>query len=96
MSKYDIPVEFAENLKIFMKGIKRHVAAKKMEEGGSGIAGKKKMDFKVYKKICELFMAEEGEEYLFAHCFLTLEWNLMARFEGIVHAHFFHITWEDD
>ncbi len=41
-------------------------------------------------------MAEEGEEYLFARCFLTLEWNLMVRLESIVHAHFFHITWEDD
>ena len=96
MSKYDIPVEFADNLKIFMKGMKRHVAAKKMEDGDSGIIGKKKMDFKVYEKICELFMPEEGEEYLFARCFLTLEWNLMARSESIVHAHFFHITWEDD
>jgi hypothetical protein len=67
-----------------------------MEDGDSGIVGKEKMDFKVYEKICELFMAEEGEEYLFAHCFLTLEWNLMARSESIVHAHFFHITWEDD
>ena len=96
MSKYDIPAEFADNLKIFMKGMKRHVAAKKMEDGDSGIIGKKKMDFKVYEKICELFMPEEGEEYLFARCFLTLEWNLMARSESIVHAHFFHITWEDD
>jgi hypothetical protein len=50
MSKYDIPVEFAENLKIFMKGIKRHVAAKMMEDGDSRIVGKKKMDFKVYEK----------------------------------------------
>jgi hypothetical protein len=96
MSKYDISVEFAENLKIFLKGIKRHVVAKKMEDGDSGAIGKKKMDFKVYKKICELFMAEEGKEYLFVHCFLTLEWNLMARLESIVHAHYFHITWEDD
>jgi hypothetical protein len=79
-----------------MKGMKRHVAAKKMEDGDSGIIGKKKMDFKVYEKICELFMPEEGEEYLFARCFLTLEWNLMARSESIVHAHFFHIMWEDD
>jgi hypothetical protein len=47
-----------------------------MEDGDSGIIGKKKMDFKVYENICELFMPEEGEEYLFAHCFLTLEWNL--------------------
>ena len=50
MSKYDIPAEFADNLKIFMKGMKRTVAAKKMEDGDSGIIGKKKMDFKVYKK----------------------------------------------
>jgi len=41
-------------------------------------------------------MLEEGEEFLFARCFLTLEWNLMARSESIVHAHFFHIAWEDD
>jgi hypothetical protein len=67
-----------------------------MEDGDSRIIGKKKMDFKVYKKMCELFMAEEGKEYLFARCFLTLEWNLMAKLESIVHAHFFHITWEDD
>ena len=42
MSKYDIPVEFADNLKIFMNGMKRHVAAKKMEDGDSGIIGKNK------------------------------------------------------
>ena len=50
MSKYDIPAEFAENLKIFMKGMKRTVATKKMEDGDSGIIGKKKMDFKVFEK----------------------------------------------
>jgi hypothetical protein len=50
MSKYDISVEFAENLEIFMKGIKRHVAAIKMEDGDSGIVSKKKMDIKVYEK----------------------------------------------
>jgi hypothetical protein len=41
-------------------------------------------------------LKEEGGEFLFARCFLTLEWNLMARSESIVTANFFHITWEDD
>jgi hypothetical protein len=90
MSKYDMASDFAENLKMFMKGMKR------MENGDSGIVGKKKMDFKVYKKVCELFLKEEGEEFLFACCFLVLEWNLMSRSDNIVHAHLFHITWEDD
>ena len=74
-----------------MKGMKRTVAAKKMEDGDSGIIGKKKMDFKVFEKICALFLKEDAEEFLFARCFLTLEWNLMARSKSIVHAHFFLI-----
>ena len=78
-----------------MKRMKRTVAAKKMEDGDSGIVGNKKMDFQVYKQICELFLKEEGEEFLFACCFLVLEWNLMLGSNNIVHAHLFHITWED-
>ena len=85
----------SEKLKLFMKGMKQHVAAKKMEDGNSQIIGKKKMDFKVYKKY-EFFMKEEGKEFIFSCCFLTLEWNLMARLENIVYAHLYHIPWEDD
>lgn len=51
MSRYDMPVDLAAKLKMFMKGMKRHVAAKSFENGDSGIIGKKKMDFKVYEKI---------------------------------------------
>ena len=70
MSKYKISVDLSEKLKLFMKGMKRHVTAKKMEDGNSQIIGKKKMDFKVYKKICEFFMKEEGKEFIFSFCFL--------------------------
>ncbi len=76
--------------------MKRTVATKKMEDGDSGIIGKKKMDFKVFEKICALFLKEDGKEFLFARCFLVLEWNLMSRSDNIVHAHLFHITWEDN
>jgi len=96
MSKYKMLEQMSDKLKMFMKGLKRHVASKKMESGDSQIVGKRKMDFKVYEKMCEQFLKEEGEEFLFARCFLTLEWNLMARSESIVTANFFHITWEDD
>ena len=50
MSKYKISVDLSEKLKLFMKCIKWHVVAKKMEDSNSQIIGKKKMDFKVYKK----------------------------------------------
>ena len=94
MSKYAMLVEYFDSLKQFTKGIRQHVADKKALEGDVSISGKKKMGFDVYKKICELFMNEEGEEFIFAHAFLTLEWNLMARSENVVHAHILHVSWD--
>ena len=87
---------FFENLKQFTKGIRRHVADKKVLEGDVNIIGKRKMGFDVYKKICELFLKEEGEEFVFARAFLCLEWNLMARSENVVHAHILHVEWNAD
>jgi len=43
------------------------------------MVGEKKMGVDVYKEICEKFLLEEGEEYVFARAFVTLQWNLMAR-----------------
>ena len=71
---------------MFMKGMKHHVAMKSFLNGDSGIIGKKKMDLKVYEKNCELFLKEDGEEFLFGRCFITLEWNLMVRSESVVFA----------
>jgi hypothetical protein len=58
--------------------------------------GKKKMGFEVYRKICELFLKEGGDEFIFARVFLILEWNLMARSENVVHAHILHVEWSAD
>ena len=41
-------------------------------------------------------MKEEGEEFIFAHAFLTLEWNLMARSENVEHVHILHVSWDAD
>ena len=35
------------------------------------------MSFKVYEKLCKLFINSEGDE--FAHCFLVLEWSLTSQ-----------------
>jgi hypothetical protein len=78
MSKYKMHSSFTCHLKQFTKGIWWTVADKKKVEGDSMLIGKKIIDFNVYQLMCELFMREEGEEFIFARCFLTLEWNLMA------------------
>jgi len=63
---------FFVSLKQFTKGIQHHVADKKVIEGDVSIIGKKKMGFDVYQKICELFLKEEGDEFIFARAFYAL------------------------
>ena len=96
MSKYEVEEEFDTKLKQFMNGMKRTLQQQKVIHGDDFHEGKRKMSFEVYEKMCELFLKEESKEYLFAHCFLVLEWNLMARSENVVDCHVSHIYWSND
>ena len=87
---------FKTDLANFMRGIKRKVAKQKQDMGTKADEGKKPMSFQVYEKLCQLMMASEDDEYIFGHCFLTLEWNLMARSDNVVHSHVNHLEWRDD
>ena len=96
MSRTKRKKKFNQKLKQFLSGISKKVTNEKVKRGDAGRIGKKKMDFAVYKTICEKMMEEEDKEFIFARLFLILEWNLMARSESVVHAHVNHITWSDD
>ena len=39
---------------------------------------------------------ESRSDYLFAHAFLTLEWNLMARSDNCLRMHVSHVQWYGD
>ena len=67
-----------------------------MQRGDSLNQGKKRMGWKVYEVMCRLFLEGDDPEYSFAHCFLTLEWNLMLRSENVVDCHAENIVWNDD
>ena len=88
--------EFKKYLSQFMSGMKRVVAAKKGEYGASLYEGKKAIIFEVYKRLCEELYNEKSDDNLFAHAFLTMEWNLMARSENCVYMHVQHIQWRSD
>ena len=73
--------------------MKRVVAANKIQSGASLDEGKKAMIFEVYKRLREELYKVKGEDYLFAHAFFTMEWNLMARSDNCVNMHVQHIQW---
>jgi hypothetical protein len=87
--------EIRQRLCNFMSGLKRKVQDEKKRTGVSLMEGKRKMSFQVYEKICEL-MVSSPDANEFAHCFLVLEWNLMARSENVVDSHVENIYFDND
>ena len=79
-----------------MSGLKRTITQAKSESGQSLDEGKKGMKFEVYKKMCEIMFRSDNDDYLFAHTFLTLEWNLLARADNCFHMQTQHIEFEND
>ena len=58
--------------------------------------GKEVMSFACYNLLCEKFFEGSKDEYNFAHLFLTLEWNLIARSDNIVNLSVSDLEWNDD
>ena len=76
--------------------MKRVVADNKRESGAGLDEGKKEMSFEGYKRLCEELYNGKVDDHLFAHDFLTMEWNLIVRSENCVNIHVQHIQWRSD
>src|SRR5689334_22116567 len=88
--------EFESELSNHFKGLKRTLAT----EAAAGVAsvkvGKDPLQFRLYRKLCELFLNKKSASYAFGRCFLILCWNLMCRAGNAVNIHFGHLEWRED
>jgi hypothetical protein len=91
MSGQVMNTELQRKISMFLSGMKRTVASEKVARSESLNEGKRPMSFAVYSTMCNLMYHGGDDEYLFAHCFLTLEWNLMARSDNCVNMGINHI-----
>ena len=96
MNGTEMPVEMQKDVSQLMCGIKRQVVKEKIGNGESLDEGKKPMSFDAYCLMCEKLMESDASEALFAHCFLTMEWNLMARSDNCNMMHVSHVEWRQD
>ena len=80
----------------FMSGIQRTIVNDKITRGESLNEVKRPMSFSVYENMCKNLYEGDDDEYLFAHAFLTIEWNLMARDDNCVNMHVNHVQRQDD
>jgi hypothetical protein len=78
MSGQVMNTELQRKISVLMSGMKTTVASEKVARGESLDVGKRSMSFAAYSTMCDLMYHGGDDEYLFAHCFLTLQWNLMT------------------
>ena len=79
-----------------MSGMKIVVAGNKRQSGTIIDEGKKALIFEVYKRLCEEMYKGKDEDCMFAHAFLTMEWNSIAISDNSVNMHVQHIQWRSD
>lgn len=79
MAGLEVPKDYESQLAQFSKGMIRQVASEKVEKGVSLEGRKKATNMDVYRLMAKLLFDEGSDDASFAHLFLVLEWNLMAR-----------------
>ena len=96
MSSSEMIFDTKKDLGKFISLMKITVVTSRQATGHTLDGGKRPMSFDVYSKMCEIFYKGKNPEYLFAHAFLTIEWNLMARSDNCVNMHINHVQWHED
>jgi len=96
-----MPPEFANQLSYLFRGFYRTLTQRRADLGGGGNAGhvshrgdgKAPMSVALYEKLCGWLLALGTTDGLFAHCFLTLTWNLSCRSQNTSLIKFRDISW---
>ena len=87
---------FNQELTKVMKGLKNTSAIFRGAQGARLTEGKDPLPFVVYQKICQWLLEKGDKSSIFAHCFLTLTWNLMCRSINTTLVCRDHMSWEGD
>jgi hypothetical protein len=87
---------FVKKMKRLHQGLNRRSAKARGENGGKLGEGKDPLPFELHRAICTWLLADGSKESVFAHCFLTLTWNLMCRSKNTVYINRRHLSWSGD
>ena len=85
-----------KDLDLFMRSLKKKITRANAKSGKSLEEGKKPMSFPVYELLAKKLFESTATDALFAHTYLVLEWNLMARSQNVDQLGIAHIEWRQD
>jgi len=75
---------FFGELSKYKKGARRLAAKERRELGLRITEGKKPLPLKAYRRLAEILFNSEKKEYVQAHTFLVLDWNMISRSESVI------------
>ena len=88
--------ELESELKNHYKGLKRKVASDIAEGGGQIKVGKDPLSFSLFRFLGLELLKLACRESVFAHAFMILAWNLMARAANTFDVCHNHMEWVED
>lgn len=77
-------------------GLKRDTARVEGDGVGKVYRGKSPLSFQAYEALAMAFLKSGALEDVFAHSFLSLQWNLMCRSASTAAICYSHVTWRND
>ena len=69
---------------VYKKGASRDAAKQRKDYGLRSSEGKDPMPFSAYELLCQILNKSSNPQYISAHLFLTLDWNMLSRVDFIV------------
>lgn len=96
MSNLPPPPDFHHRMTTLLKGFRRTIVEQRVAAGETLEEGKEAMSFACFKLLCQKFFKGDKDEYHFAHLFLLLEWNLIARSDNVVNLHVNDLEFQGD
>ena len=91
-----VPKEFEQTVQSDFIGLIRRLTTEVASGNGNIKKGKDPLLFTLYQKLATVYMSRSNPEYIFAHTFLLLCWNLMCRAGNVVSIRVGHMEWKED
>ena len=100
-----IPCRVGEAMDEYLKGRSKELAAAEGRGRGTGNphTGKAPMKYEIYRGLAKRFLKNKEQikmrmasSWIFAHCFMVLQFNVMCRASNIVSLCYSHIQWDED
>jgi hypothetical protein len=88
--------EFESELALYFTGFILLLMIRNQNSSSHAQTGKEPLRFELYKRMAAQYLRHDKPEYIFAHLFHVITWNLMCRASNATSIQLSHLAWGED